>query len=104
MKKNPEMTVRFLRTLTEGIQLFKTNKEISMAVMKKYLRGTSDDILAETYRYFSAKIQKTPYPSADAVRIALDMMSDQFPQAKTVDPNEVIDTSFIKRVESTISR
>jgi len=36
--------------------------------------------------------------------IGLDMMSDQFPQAKTVDPNEVIDTSFIKRVESTISR
>jgi NitT/TauT family transport system substrate-binding protein len=104
VKKNPEMTVRFLRTLTEGIQVFKTNKEISMAVMKKYLRGTSDDILAETYRYFSAKIQKTPNPSADAVRIALDMMADQFPQAKTVDPNEVIDTSFIKRVESTISR
>ena len=104
VKKNPEMTVRFLRTLTEGIQVFKTNKEISMAVMKKYLRGTSDDILAETYRYFSAKIQKTPYPSVDAVRIALDMMSDQFPQAKTVDPNEVIDASFIKRVESTVAR
>jgi len=70
VKKNPEMTIRFLRTLTEGIQIFKTNKETSMAVMKKYLRGASDDILAETYRYFSAKIQKTPYPSADAIRIA----------------------------------
>jgi ABC-type nitrate/sulfonate/bicarbonate transport system substrate-binding protein len=104
VKKNPEMTVRCLRTLTEGIQIFKTNKETSMAVMKKYLRGASDDILPETYRYFSAKIQKTPYPSADAIRIALDMVSDQFPQAKTVDPNEVIDTSFVKQVESNISR
>ena len=104
VKKNPEMTIRFLRTLTEGIQIFKTNRETSMTVMKKYLRGASDDILAETYRYFSAKIQKTPYPSADAIRIALDMMSDQFPQAKTVDPNEVIDTSFVKQVENNISR
>ena len=90
----------FIRTLTEGIQIFKTNREKSMAVMKKYLRGASDEILAETYNYFSAKIQKTPTPSADAVRTALDMMSDQFPQAKNVDPNEVIDLSFIKQVEN----
>src|SRR5262249_3791516 len=86
VKKRPEVTVSLVRTLTEGIQIFKTNREKSMVVMKKYLRGASDDILAETYSYFSAKIQKTPYPSADAVRVALEMMSDQFPQAKSVDP------------------
>jgi hypothetical protein len=88
----------------EGIQIFKTNKETSMAVMRKYLRGANDDILAETYNYFSAKIQRTPYPSADAVLTALDMMSVQFPQAKAVDANEIIDTSFVKQSESGISR
>ena len=35
----------------------------------------------------------------EAVRTALDM-SAQFPQAKTVDPNEIIDTSFVKQSES----
>jgi len=96
VKKRPDVTVSFLKTLIEAIQIFKTNREKSMAVMKKYLRGASDEILAETYNYFSAKIQKTPYPSADAIRTALDMMSDQFPQAKSVDANEVIDMSFLK--------
>ena len=96
--------MRLVRTLMQAIQIFKTNKEASMAVMRKYLRSADDDILAEAYDYFSAKIQKTPYPSADAVRTALDMMSAQFPQAKTVDPNEIIDTSFVKQVESGISR
>lgn len=88
----------------EGIQIFKTNKETSMAVMRKYLRGANDDILEETYHYFSAKIQRTPYPSADAVLTAIDMMSVQFPQAKAVDANEIIDTSFVKQSESGISR
>jgi hypothetical protein len=32
------------------------------------------------------------------------MMSVQFPQAKAVDPNEIIDTSFVKQSESGISR
>ena len=104
VKKNPEMTIRVVRTLMEGIKIFKTNKETSMAVMKKYLRGASNDILEETYRYFSDKIQMTPYPSLDAVRTALDMMSDQYPQAKTVDPNEAIDISFVKQIEGGASR
>ena len=104
VKKNPEITVRLVRTLMEAIQIFKTNKETSMAVMRKYLRGANEDILAETYNYFSAKTQKTPYPSAEAVSTALDMMSVQFPQAKTVDPHEIIDTSFVKQGESGISR
>ena len=42
--------------------------------------------------------------SEDSVKIALEMMSDQFPQAKSVDPNEVIDTSFVKQAESGASR
>jgi ABC-type nitrate/sulfonate/bicarbonate transport system substrate-binding protein len=104
VKKNPEITVRLVRTLMEAIQIFKTNKETSMAVMRKYLRGANDDILAETYSYFSAKMQKTPYPSAEAVSTALDMMSVQFPQAKSVDPHEIIDTSFVKQAESSMSR
>jgi len=104
VKKNPEITVRLVRTLMEAIQIFKTNKETSMAVMRKYLRGANEDILAETYNYFSAKTQKTPYPSAEAVSTALDMMSVQFPQAKTVDPHEIIDTLFVKQGESGISR
>ena len=88
----------------EAIQIFKTNKETSMAVMRKYLRGANDDILGETYNYFSAKIQNRPYPSVDAVVTALDMMSVQFPQAKAVDANEIIDTSFVNQGESGISR
>jgi ABC-type nitrate/sulfonate/bicarbonate transport system substrate-binding protein len=104
VKKNPDITLRLIRTLMESIQIFKTNKERSMAVMKKYLRGASDEILGETYNYFSNKLQKAPYPSVEAVKIALEMMSDQFPLAKNVDPQEVIDPSFVKQVESSSIR
>src|ERR1043166_5038662 len=73
VKKNPDTTVRFLRTLIDGIQVFKSSKEQSLTVMRKYLRGANDEILNETYQYFSAKIQKVPYPSVDSIRIALEM-------------------------------
>ena len=41
-----------------------------------------------------------PYPSVEAIKTALEMMADQFPQAAGVDPQEFIDMSFVKQVES----
>jgi hypothetical protein len=93
------MTLRFVRTMVEGIQLFKTNKEKSLAVMKRYLRGASDEMLEETYSYFSKRMPRLPYPSPEAVKIELEMMADQFPQVSGVDPQEVIDLSFVMQVE-----
>jgi hypothetical protein len=71
-----------------------------MTTMKKYLRGASDELLDETYSYFSARMPRFPYPSVEAIKTALEMMVDQFPQAASVDPQEVIDMSFVKQVES----
>src|SRR5215472_9129815 len=100
VKKSPDITVKVVATLTDGIQMFKTNKEKSLLVMKKYLRGISDEILAETYGYFTSRTQKFPYPSIEAIKTALEILSDQYPQAKSVDPHEVADLSFVKQVES----
>src|SRR5581483_9040303 len=81
VKKNPDVALRLVRTLTDSIQVFKTNKERSLAVMKRYLRGASDEMLEETYGYFSKRMPRYPYPSVEAVKTALEMMADQFPQA-----------------------
>jgi ABC-type nitrate/sulfonate/bicarbonate transport system substrate-binding protein len=100
VKKSPDVTLRLVRTLTDAIQVFKTNKERSLAVMKRYLRGASDEMLDETYGYFSKRMPRYPYPSIEAIKTALDMMADQFPQATNVDPQEVVDLSYVKQVES----
>jgi ABC-type nitrate/sulfonate/bicarbonate transport system substrate-binding protein len=100
VKKNPDVTLRLVRTLTDAIQVFKSSKERGLAAMKRYLRGASDEMLEETYNYFSTRMPKYPYPSVEAIRTALDMMTDQFPQAAKVDPQEVGDPSFVKQVES----
>src|SRR5215813_14935276 len=39
VKKSPDTTVKLVATLTDAVQVFKTNKEKSLLVMKKYLRG-----------------------------------------------------------------
>jgi hypothetical protein len=40
-----------------------------------------------------------PTPSLEIVKAALEILSYQYPQAKGTDPNAIIDTSIMKRIE-----
>jgi hypothetical protein len=97
--KSPGLTERLLKTMIEGINVVKTNKQRSMAVLKKYMRGASDDILEDTYEYTKAGLEEVPIPSLEIVKFALDILSYQYPQAKQTDPNPIIDPSFVRRIE-----
>ena len=97
--QNPELTDKFLKTMIEGIHVMKTDKATSLAVMKKFMRGASDEILQETYQYTSANVEEVPTPRLDVIKAALDILSYQYPQAKETDPNLLIDTSYMQRIE-----
>jgi ABC-type nitrate/sulfonate/bicarbonate transport system substrate-binding protein len=97
--KNPDLTERVLKTIIEGIYVSKTDKEKSLAVLKKYMKGASDDILEETYQYAKSVAEEVPTPSLEIVKTALEILSYQYPQAKETDPHPIIDTSIMKRIE-----
>jgi ABC-type nitrate/sulfonate/bicarbonate transport system substrate-binding protein len=99
ISKRPEMIEDFLKILIEGIYIFKTNKAKSLAVMKKHLLGTSDEVLDETYKYAVTALEQQPYPSLDVIKSGLEILSFQYPQATQTDPNPLIDPSFVKRID-----
>jgi ABC-type nitrate/sulfonate/bicarbonate transport system substrate-binding protein len=97
--KRPDLIENFLKTLIEGIHVFKSNKAKSLAVMKKNLLGTSDEMLEETYRYTTAVLEQQPYPSLEVIKSGLEILSLQFPQAKQTDPNPLVDPSFVRKLD-----
>jgi NitT/TauT family transport system substrate-binding protein len=97
--KRPDLIEDFLKTLIEGIYVFKTNKAKSLAVMKKNLLGTSDEMLEDTYRYTTAVLEQQPYPSLEVIKSGLEILSLQFPQAKQTDPNPLVDPSFVRKLD-----
>jgi len=97
--KNPELTEKLLKSMIEGIHFFQTNKQRSLAVLKKYMRGAGDDILDETYEYTKTRLERVPAPSLEIVKTALEILSYQYPQAKQTDPNLIIDPSYVRKIE-----
>ena len=99
LTKNPDLTERVLKTMIEGTYIAKTDREKSLAVMKKYMRGTSEDILEETYQYAKTVTEENPTPSLEITKAALEILSYEYPKAKETDPNLIIDTTIMKRIE-----
>ena len=99
VSKNPELLERVLKAVIEGIFVFKTNKQKSISVWRKYLRGATDDILEQAYQSTVGELQQVPIPSLPVIKSGLDILALQYPQAKQTDANLIIDGSFVKRIE-----
>ena len=97
--KFPDLTERLLKTLIEASAIAKSDKDKSLAVMKKYMRGASDEILNETYQYTESVTEENPTPSLEIIKAALEILSYEYPKAKETDPNLIIDTTIMKRIE-----
>lgn len=99
LTKQPELIEKVLKCLIEGTHLIKTNKERALAVLRQYQRGSSEEILDETYQHTAATLDEAPHPALPVFRNALEMLTPQFPQAKQADVTAMVDGSFMKRIE-----
>ncbi len=99
IRKNSEQVTSVLKSLVHAIHILKTDKPRSMAVMKKFMKGTEDDVLEDTYGYFSKTIRAIPYPSLGGVNTMLEILSPQYPQASSVNAHEIVDPAFLKAIQ-----
>ena len=99
VSKNGELLDRVSKALIEGIAIFKTNKQKSIAVWRKYLRGATDEVMEESYQSTVGEMEQVPLPSLPVIRSGLDILSLEYPQAKQTDANLIIDSSLVRRIE-----
>ena len=97
--KNPDLVEKFVKTIAEGIHIFKTNKPKTLAVLKRYMKGADDEILDQTYQATQATLEDAPHPNVQVVQGALDMLSLQYPNAKQTDASLIVEPAFMKRIE-----
>ena len=100
IRKNPEQVTSVLKSLVHAIHILKTDKHRSVTVMKKYMKGTADDVLEDTYGYFSKTIRTIPYPSFGGVNTMLEILSPQYPAASSINPHEIVDPTFLQAIQN----
>jgi NitT/TauT family transport system substrate-binding protein len=88
---------RYIDAIVESTALVKKDEAGSMAVLKKYLKLDDEDLLRQTYRYFTQEvIPDLPYPRPDqftSTQIAVGAIN---PDVDQVTVTNILDPSFVQ--------
>lgn len=97
--KQPEITFKFLRAWTEGIFIFKSNRELSLDALRKYTRIEDRELLEDSYNRDRDLIELEPLPSISAVKSMLGILARNQPEAVNADPHRFVEMKFMTELK-----
>jgi len=95
--KNRQTTLKFLKAWVEATYLFKANRDVGLAVMKKYTRTNDAEILGSIYSRYRDLILSKPEPTIETVKSMVRLI----PRARAgVNPEGFIEPRFVKELDA----
>jgi NitT/TauT family transport system substrate-binding protein len=99
VRDHADIVQRFMRAYVEAIALYKNKPDFAAKVTQKYTGIKDPEILSSTVAFYAPKLAASPYPTVGGIRFILDQLAPQNPKAKTVAPETLMDTSFVKQLD-----
>ena len=100
VKERRSMVAKVVRANTEAIHFIKTDRQGTKAIFGKYLKLNDPEGLDRAARAYARIFPEVPTPSPEGVKTLLDDLAPRNPKAKTADPKQYVDLSFVKELES----
>ena len=90
---------KFIKALVEGIHAYKTDREFGLKVLRKYLKTNDQEVIQETYDFYSSKLAAKPYPTAKGMQVVLNDLASRNPKAKDAQTSQLVNLGFLKELE-----
>ena len=98
-KEQPDTVRRYMRAYVEAIHYFKTRKEETMQILRKYSRVEDRGVLEHTQSWFTQNMPEYPYPPVEGYQVVLQEMASSNPKAASLNAKELVDARFVKELE-----
>jgi NitT/TauT family transport system substrate-binding protein len=99
--QEPDVTRRLLKALLEGIRYAKTEPAAAKEILGRNLQSTDPDVLEESYELQVVRfLQRVPYVPAAGIRTVLEEVAAEFPQARDLSPEQLVDNSLLQEIEA----
>jgi NitT/TauT family transport system substrate-binding protein len=99
VKDNADAVRRFVQAYVQAIAVIKKDKATAEQVLGKYSKTTDITVLDGSYNAFVKILPQAPIPRADAIQTGLDQAAVTNPNAKTADPNQFFDASWVTELD-----
>lgn len=99
---NPKTVEGVVRAVVEayGFIFTKENKEAVKQIIAKNLRLSGPEAAEDFYDEALEELDRKPYPTLEGTRTVIKYVAEQNPRAASVKADDLIDTSWLKKVES----
>ena len=100
LQKNEATVKGFMLAYIEAIHDFKRNKEVALAVLKKYTRNDDREVLEHNYDDIASRYLAMPMPTLEGIRTILTELSSTTPAAKNADPEQFVSYKIAREIEA----
>ncbi len=97
--KNRDLIRRMVKSYVEAIHLVRTNPEVTKRAFVKYRKTKDDKQLEDAYQTLRETVKQKPYPNMESFKTIFKDVSDRLPAAKSANPREFVDTSFLEELD-----
>lgn len=98
LRSHPDVAEGFAQAMMEGIYYFKTHREETLKVFRKYLRVTDAKMLEATYEFIKKFTVDIPIPKPEGLSVMLELLARETGKKPLADPATFIDGSVVKRI------
>jgi ABC-type nitrate/sulfonate/bicarbonate transport system substrate-binding protein len=99
MAKRGPVIGRFMRAMAEAAKIMHTDKEFTYKIMEKYLFVNDRKLLEASYNVEIKALEPRLALKLEGFQSTLDEIAPTDPRAKTVKPQEMIDTRYLDEME-----
>jgi NitT/TauT family transport system substrate-binding protein len=99
MAKRGPVIGRFMRAMAESAKIMHTDKEFTFKVLEKYLRVDDRKLLEASYNVEIKALEPRLALKLEGIQSTLDEIAPTEPRAKTVKPQEMVDTRYLDEME-----
>jgi ABC-type nitrate/sulfonate/bicarbonate transport system substrate-binding protein len=99
---NRELVAQFVQASVDTIALFKTRPDVAVPLLQRFLQIDDRKSVEQVLAYYAPLFQATPRPTfASEIGQLRDIVSQKYPAAANIRPEELADASFVDELDRT---
>jgi NitT/TauT family transport system substrate-binding protein len=99
IKTHRDTVMRVMKTFVEGLRYYRENREFVLKVTADFAQNRDPAVLRPTYDIVTRFQDRVPYVNMKGIEFMLKTLELRDPRAKTFDPANVVDSSFIQELD-----
>jgi NitT/TauT family transport system substrate-binding protein len=100
IKRDQETVRRFMKGYAAAIHHFVSQRDDSLAILKKYFPGTQGMTVQTMYETFSAQMRPLPDLNTEALQALVDVGTVVDDRSKTIKPADIIEPRFLDELKT----